>query len=166
MKQKELKFVVGTDINHKSVRLAVKDLVFRPAVYGLIFKAGKILLTRCWDGVDFPGGGVEMHENFEEALVREVWEETGITVTKSFLLHVNDNFFIQPVSNKKVHSIQVYYLAKNPKGIITDKNFDEGEKQTNSMAEWVNVKDIKKLKFYNSVDSINLIQKAYKIYNK
>ena len=42
----------------------------------------KVLLTRRADNGDWclPGGGMESGESAEEACVREVWEETGITV--------------------------------------------------------------------------------------
>ncbi|MGT2950765.1 NUDIX hydrolase [Streptococcus cuniculi] len=33
-----------------------------------------------WSGLAFPGGHVEAHENFHDAVVREVQEETGLTI--------------------------------------------------------------------------------------
>lgn len=33
-----------------------------------------------WPGVTFPGGHVEPGESFAESVVREVWEETGLTI--------------------------------------------------------------------------------------
>ncbi len=35
-----------------------------------------------------------------------------------------------------------------------------------SAAEWVAIKDIKKIKFYNGVDSVKLIKQAYAIFKK
>ncbi|MFX4016691.1 NUDIX domain-containing protein, partial [Streptococcus suis] len=34
-----------------------------------------------WSGVAFPGGPIEEGENFHASVVREVQEETGLTVT-------------------------------------------------------------------------------------
>lgn len=48
------------------------------AVKALIFKNDQLLLTKVPRGWDFPGGHIEQRETPEEALVREVIEETGI----------------------------------------------------------------------------------------
>jgi 8-oxo-dGTP diphosphatase len=34
-----------------------------------------------WPGIAFPGGHVEKGESFVDAMVREVYEETGLTVS-------------------------------------------------------------------------------------
>ena len=38
-----------------------------------------------WPGVIFPGGHVEPGESFVESVIREVWEETGLTIEKPTL---------------------------------------------------------------------------------
>lgn len=49
-------------------------LIFRPSVYGVLIEDGKVLLIQQWDGHDFPGGGVEIHETLRQALKREFLE--------------------------------------------------------------------------------------------
>ena len=38
-----------------------------------------------WPGICFPGGHVEPGESFVESVIREVWEETGLTIEKPIL---------------------------------------------------------------------------------
>ena len=38
-----------------------------------------------WPGVTFPGGHVEPEEPFTDSVIREVWEETGLTIEKPIL---------------------------------------------------------------------------------
>ena len=54
----------------------------RPTVRGIIEKDGKLALIhkREFDYYAFPGGGIDEGETYEEALIREVKEETGLIV--------------------------------------------------------------------------------------
>jgi 8-oxo-dGTP diphosphatase len=55
---------------------------FRIGVFGVIIEDGKVLLGRRRD-IDWwnlPGGGMELGETVDEALRREVLEETGVEV--------------------------------------------------------------------------------------
>lgn len=51
--------------------------------------AGNILvqdrLDPKWPGICFPGGHVEPGESFVESVIREVWEETGLTIEHPIL---------------------------------------------------------------------------------
>ncbi len=67
------------------------DLLMQPAVTGLVFDdAGRVLLQKHGDTLRWvaPGGSVEPDEQPVDALLRELWEETGLLVEVVSLLGV------------------------------------------------------------------------------
>lgn len=63
---------------------------FRIGVYALIFESERILLAlrRDINWWNLPGGGMEIGETVEEAMCREVREETGLEVEVDYLVGV------------------------------------------------------------------------------
>jgi 8-oxo-dGTP diphosphatase len=65
----------------------MKKQIF-PVVIGVIKKNGKYLLTKRqspkkeWNKWQFPGGGLEFFETLEDAVKREIKEETGVEILK------------------------------------------------------------------------------------
>lgn len=157
-------YIICHDIDNKKYKILPKDLNFRPTVYGLIFKGDKILLSKQGNGYNFPGGGVEKGELLENALKREVWEETGIKIKPGPPIKATEDFFISIENKRRLHCVVIYYICTNPTGKISTKNFTGYERTFLSAAEWVDLKDIKKLRFENAVDSPKLISEAYKMF--
>lgn len=98
----------------KHIKPSGKEVVKRVSTDALIIKDGKILLILAPD-LDFwelPGGGVEEEETPEEALKREVFEETGYKITeikqKLGMKHTNFYSFEQDVY---YDSFVNFYLA-------------------------------------------------------
>src|SRR4249919_3771137 len=88
------KTVIGNDIDGNTLEIPVDELRWRPSVYAIIIKDGKLLCSPQYNGYDVPGGSVELGETLEEALVREVREETGITAGSPKLLVCANSFFV------------------------------------------------------------------------
>lgn len=60
----------------------------------MIYDGDKILVQNKtdpeWGGVTFPGGHVENGESFSDAVIREVFEETGLTIRSPQLCGIKD----------------------------------------------------------------------------
>ena len=89
----------------------------RVRVVGLCFDKDKILLVRhTLGGATFyapPGGAVEFGETIEEALKRELVEETNIEVQSA------EFKFITEYVNPPLHAIEQFYFCKEWQGEAT-----------------------------------------------
>ncbi len=60
----------------------------------MIVSGGQVLVqdkvNAEWGGITFPGGHVEPYESFVDAVIREVFEETGLTIKSPVLCGVKD----------------------------------------------------------------------------
>lgn len=66
----------------------------------------------------FPGGVIEIGESAEEALVREVREETGLLVRVDSLLGVYTKYFWEYPNGDKVHIILIAFRCSTISGDI------------------------------------------------
>ena len=100
--------------------------ITRVAAYGLLLQDDAILLCRISPQLPayagqwtLPGGGLEFGEHPETAMVREVQEETGLTVRKGELATV-DSIQVD-VDEQAFHSIRVLYHADILGGELTNE---------------------------------------------
>ena len=73
-----------------------------------------------WPGLCFPGGHVEPGESFVESVIREVWEETGLTIEKPKLCGTK-----QFQTKKGERYVVFFYKTDRFSGAL--KSSDEGE---------------------------------------
>lgn len=87
---------------------------------------GQVLLQRRSDTGDWciPGGALEPFETYEEAAIREVREEVGITVEnlKLFGIYSGDERRIHYPNDDVVYSLSVIFTADEYEGIISDRD--------------------------------------------
>ena len=107
-----------------------RDYDTRLAAYAVIKdRAGRVLLA-LWNEAEtpkwtMPGGGVELHETVEEAVVREVREETGFDIIVGPLLGVH-TFVLPPhvrvnTADRHLKSVRVVFEATIVGGELRDE---------------------------------------------
>lgn len=98
------------------------DLTFRTEqgrfnfrVGALILHNGKALVVKNKRAPYYysVGGRVKFNETTEEAVIREVKEETGIEMEVSRPVYFHESFYDEPYTQEHFHEIAVYYLMKD-----------------------------------------------------
>lgn len=88
----------------------------RVAAYALLVRDEQVLLTRMSDRTripgrwTLPGGGIDHGEDPREALVREVYEETGLHISPGMVADVHSSHFTGPRSDGLVEDYHGIHL--------------------------------------------------------
>lgn len=121
----------------------------------LVYKDDKILVQertkKDWPGLTFPGGHVEKNENFYDSVIREVKEETGLTLLNPVLCGIEE----YKVTGKEDRYVMLYYKCNKFKGKLVSSN--EG----NSF--WIKKKDLKKYELSLDLERILKIMESDKL---
>ena len=107
----------------------------RLAVRGLVLREDRLLLVNAWpdgksDLMCAPGGGVEPGQSLPDNLIREMFEETGLTVSVGAPVLVNE--FHDPSAS--FHQVDIYFRCTllggdpdgewtDPEGIVTERRW-------------------------------------------
>lgn len=86
-----------------------------------------------------PGGRVNLHETAQEAVVREVREELGVSAEIARPLWLNQSFFTEDVSGEKYHELCLYFLMDITKTDLLKRGnpFQGVEKCHQHLFEWI-----------------------------
>lgn len=114
----------------------------RVAVRAVVYVDGKLLLVHIdsTNEYKFPGGGVELGEDKETALIRETLEETGRTISKidSPLGYV-DQINIDIKDSSKFFYMRSYYYLCEIDSTIARQNLSGYEAELEFSPVWMNL---------------------------
>ena len=125
---------------------------FNYRVCAMMIDNGKILAMRDDRSPYYylPGGRVAMGEAAENAVIREVREELGVTPKIIRPLWLNQAFFTEDVDNLRYHELCIYFLMDiSDTDLLTKGNeFTSNEGSRTHRFEWLEFDRLKDEYFY------------------
>lgn len=115
-----------TDVEGNKHACTSDSLVFRPAAYALVFQGNDLLVVDTKYGLSLPGGRIELGEHHEEALKREVFEETNVRAKIDKLCFVDTSYWHDRGVN--YHCLSCFYLGEYVDGELSSANLSEDER--------------------------------------
>lgn len=135
------------------IRIMNEEGRFKFRVCGILEHNGKYLVVKMDENKFYclPGGHVELDEDTDSAVLREMREELGFEVKIKNLISINQNFF-KTSEGKPFHEIGFYYVvvAKNENDVNPNdyerEEIDKGELR-HLKFKWVTPQQLKEISF-------------------
>ncbi|RTL11616.1 MAG: NUDIX domain-containing protein [Neisseriaceae bacterium] len=133
-----------------------QDLTFKTStgrfnyrVGAIIIRDGKVLMIQnqsssCFYSV---GGRIKYGESSAQAVIREVFEETGVYLAIDRLGFIHENFFVERVSNEVFHELSLYYYMIIPEDFAPHCT-STTENGINESLSWLNINTLDNLEVY------------------
>jgi len=158
------KMIVSTDLSGNTYDVPVSELQWRPAAYAIIIRHGEVLLVKAKGAYHLPGGGIDLGEVPEDAILREILEETGLIVANPTLVDLLTTFFAYDAyGSQKVRHVQsllLYYACELVSGDFSDSKPEEYEVAIGATPEWVRMQELDNIVVGTSVDWRSLVKRC------
>jgi len=91
-----------------------------------------------------PGGGLEAGESHEDALIREIHEETGIDeIDIGACAWLRTHSWWWPATDEWITSVERYYVVHTPTAIVDTSGQDEAEMQFMAGHRWFTLEQLR-----------------------
>lgn len=136
--------IINEILGIQKIKDARTRITTRQAVRAIIIQDSKILMVHTNKGdYKFPGGGIKKNESHEDALRREVAEETGYIVNEmkeeaGTIVQRNPNQF----DNGGIFQMISYYYLCDVKNIRTRQNLDKYEQDQEFSPKWMDIDEV------------------------
>lgn len=135
------------------IKIDEKEGKFKFRVCGILENDGKYLVVKMNNNNFYclPGGHVELGEDTDQAVLREMEEELGFPVKIQKLVAINQNFF-KGIDGKDFHELGFYYIvnavdkSKINKNDYTREELDKGKIQ-HLVFKWVTKNELQQMDF-------------------
>lgn len=125
---------------------------FNYRVSAVMIRDGKILamLDERFGYFYLPGGRVQIGETAEQAVIREVQEEIGVTTKVIRPLWLNQAFFTLEEDGRKRHELCIYFLldVSQTDLSVRGKRFTTNEGDRTHQFEWLEFDRLKDVYFF------------------
>ena len=122
---------------------------FNYRVGAIIIHENKILMVKnSGDSYYYSvGGRVHLHESMDEAIIREVYEETGVLFEIDRMGYIHESFFILESTGEVFHELSIYFYMKPIENyhLISKSLIEDGIAER---LEWIPLDDIKNHEVY------------------
>lgn len=111
----------------------------RPSARAIIIQDGKIAMvhSKKYHYYKFPGGGIEAAECMEDALVREVLEETGLCVIRNSIQEYGQVHRVQKGTKEDIFIQDNYYFLCCVEESLGQQNLDRYEAEEGFTLEFL-----------------------------
>lgn len=120
---------------------------FNYRVGAIILNKTKLLMAhnRTYDQYYTVGGRVKLHETSEEAILREIYEETGVKTEIDHLGFIQENFF--KMNNAPYHELSFFYYIKPFDYTLINFDSIKCDGDTEEL-RWVDLNNLPDCEFY------------------
>lgn len=143
-KDKEAAMIINEVLGIQTIKDPKIRITTRQAVRAIVIKDNKILMVHTNKGdYKFPGGGIKKSETHEDALRREVTEETGYIVDQmkdkaGLIIQRNPNQF----DANGIFQMTSYYYFCDVKQNKTKQHLDKYEQEQEFAPIWIELDEV------------------------